>query len=166
MRGISKSSGQPNYPYYQENGIPEIQDLNVLPKFRRQGIATQLLDEAESRIAQRADIVGIGFSLYADYGAAQRLYFLRGYIPDGYVESPTKVLILNPVQLFDLMTTWYCTSSSNSSLYPRSLVSSSDIASVFLASVISVVGSTSGLFFTHKVRKFGSCAKFSSGKSS
>ena len=33
--------------------------------------------------AQRSDHAGIGFGLYADYGAAQRLYIKRGYIPDG-----------------------------------------------------------------------------------
>ena len=26
---------------------------------------------------------GIAFGLYADYGAAQRLYIKRGYVPDG-----------------------------------------------------------------------------------
>ncbi len=81
--GHLKIIWEPNYPYYKENSIPEIQDLNVLHQYRRQGIATQLLDEAESRIAQRSNIVGIGFGLYADYGAAQRLYIQRGYIPDG-----------------------------------------------------------------------------------
>ena len=32
----------------------------------------------------RSDTVGIGFGLYADYGPAQRLYGLRGYVPDGH----------------------------------------------------------------------------------
>ena len=71
------------YAGFRERGIPEIQDLNVTGARRRQGVATRLLDEAEARIAKRSRHAGIGFALYADYGAAQRLYILRGYVPDG-----------------------------------------------------------------------------------
>lgn len=74
---------QPHYPIFREQNIPEIQDLNVRADARRQGIATQLLDEAEKRIQERSSQAGIGFGLYADYGSAQRLYIKRGYIPDG-----------------------------------------------------------------------------------
>ena len=71
------------YPGFRDRGIPETQDLNVRPDFRRRGIGSALLDEAERRIAERSDFAGIGFGLYADYGAAQRLYVKRGYVPDG-----------------------------------------------------------------------------------
>jgi GNAT superfamily N-acetyltransferase len=74
---------QSDYPPFRDGNIPEIQDFNVLPPFRRQGIGTQLMETAERMIAQRAAIAGIGVGMYADYGAAQRLYVLRGYIPDG-----------------------------------------------------------------------------------
>gem|GEM_PF-183547 len=74
---------QPDYPSFRENGIPEIQDLNVLPGFRRRGIGSALLDAAERLVASRSPVVGIGVGLYADYGAAQRLYVRRGYLPDG-----------------------------------------------------------------------------------
>jgi ribosomal protein S18 acetylase RimI-like enzyme len=70
-------------PYFRENGIPEIQDLIVVPAHRRRGIATHLLDEAETIIRGRTGVAGICFGLYADYGPAQRLYVLRGYVPDG-----------------------------------------------------------------------------------
>lgn len=73
---------RPDYPPFRESGIPEIQDLNVLPAFRRRGIATRLLDAAEALVAARSAVVGIGVGLYADYGPAQRLYALRGYVPD------------------------------------------------------------------------------------
>ena len=56
--------------------------LNVLEQFRRKGIATQLMDRAEAEIAKRSDIAGIGVGLYSDYGPAQRMYILRGYVPD------------------------------------------------------------------------------------
>ena len=46
-------------------------------------VGSALLDEAERLIAERSALVGIGFGLYADYGAAQRLYVKRGYVPDG-----------------------------------------------------------------------------------
>lgn len=71
------------YPPFRERGIPEIKDLNVLPEYRRRRIATTLMDEAEALIAKRSPIAGIGVGLYADYGAAQRLYVKRGYMPDG-----------------------------------------------------------------------------------
>jgi GNAT superfamily N-acetyltransferase len=72
-----------DYPPFREAGIPEIQDLNVLPPFRRRGIGSCLLDTAEALIATRSEVAGIGFGLSGDYGAAQRLYVRRGYVPDG-----------------------------------------------------------------------------------
>lgn len=72
-----------NYPSFAEKGIPEINDLRVLPDFRRQGIATALVEEAEKQIFKKSPVAGIGFGLYADYGPAQRMYILRGYVPDG-----------------------------------------------------------------------------------
>ncbi|HZD40607.1 MAG TPA: GNAT family N-acetyltransferase [Terriglobales bacterium] len=81
--GYGTIAWEPNYPPFRESGIPEIQDLNVLPRFRRRGVATAIMDEAESRIASRSPVAGIGVGLYADYGPAQRMYVLRGYVPDG-----------------------------------------------------------------------------------
>lgn len=71
------------YPPFRSEGVPEIKDLNVLPKFRRKGIATRLMDEAEGLAAKRSSIVGVGVGMTADYGAAQRMYVQRGYVPDG-----------------------------------------------------------------------------------
>lgn len=73
----------PTYPGFVDMKIPEIQDLNVLPAFRRQGIATRLLDRAEAEIASGSDVIGIGVGLHRGYNDAQRLYGKRGYIPDG-----------------------------------------------------------------------------------
>lgn len=78
---------QSQYAPFQEQHIPEIIDLNVLPTFRKLGIGSLLLDVAEEEAATAVEIVGIGVGLYAGedggYGVAQRLYVRRGYIPDG-----------------------------------------------------------------------------------
>jgi GNAT superfamily N-acetyltransferase len=73
----------PSYPSFLAAGIPEIQDFNVLPHFRRRGIGTHLMDEAEWKVSERSDVAGIGVGMSPDYEAAQRLYILRGYVPDG-----------------------------------------------------------------------------------
>ena len=71
------------YEPFKAANVPEIVDFNVLPDYRRQGIGTKLMDEAERRIKIVSPSAGIGFGLYKDYGAAQILYIKRGYIPDG-----------------------------------------------------------------------------------
>jgi GNAT superfamily N-acetyltransferase len=73
----------PLYSGIAGKGVPEIQDLNVLPMYRRQGIATRLIDRAEQSAAARATAVAVGVGLHPGYNAAQRLYAQRGYIPDG-----------------------------------------------------------------------------------
>ena len=73
----------PTYSAFVEEQIPEIQDLNVLPGFRRKGLATRLLDRAEEEISLRSSVAGIGVGLHPGYNQAQRLYVRRGYIPDG-----------------------------------------------------------------------------------
>lgn len=64
-------------------GYPEIVDFGVLEKYRRKGIGTALMDEAEKIAATYADVVYLGVGLYSGYGSAQRMYVKRGYIPDG-----------------------------------------------------------------------------------
>jgi len=72
-----------DYAAFREAGVPEINDLNVLVKYRRQGVASRLMDEAERIIAERSSVAGIGVGLFSDYGNAQILYVKRGYVPDG-----------------------------------------------------------------------------------
>lgn len=70
-------------PFEQMN-VPEIQDLVVAESRRGQGIGAALVAECETRAANLGHReMGIGFGLYADYGAAQRLYVRLGYVPDG-----------------------------------------------------------------------------------
>lgn len=73
----------PGYGPFRDAGIPEINDFNVLPELRRQGVGSRLMDEAERIISERSVYSGIGVGMGADYGPAQRMYVLRGYVPDG-----------------------------------------------------------------------------------
>jgi GNAT superfamily N-acetyltransferase len=82
LHGYLKIVWQPMYAPFREQNIPEIQDLNVVPNSRRKGVASRLMDRAEQIIAERSPIAGIGFGLHPGYAAAQRMYVLRGYVPD------------------------------------------------------------------------------------
>lgn len=76
---------EPKYRLYQALDIPEIQDLNVLAEYRERGIGGALLDAFENIARdQGVEKMGISVGLTKEYGAAQRLYIKRGYIPDGY----------------------------------------------------------------------------------
>lgn len=72
-----------NDPLLRSANIPLIHDLLVFPAFRRRGIASRLIDEAEALIATRASKAGITVGLFDAYGPAQRLYARKGYVPDG-----------------------------------------------------------------------------------
>ena len=74
---------KPTYPFFAARQIPEIQDLNVLPPFRCKGLGTTLLAQAETEISARSDIAGLSVGLHPGYNDAQKLYWKRGYIPDG-----------------------------------------------------------------------------------
>ncbi|MCM1329016.1 MAG: bifunctional histidine phosphatase family protein/GNAT family N-acetyltransferase [Ruminococcus sp.] len=76
------------YPYCMwgalgGRGYSEIVDIAVLEKFRRKGVGTALMDIAEKIAGEYSDTVYLGVGLHSGYGAAQRLYIKRGYVPDG-----------------------------------------------------------------------------------
>jgi GNAT superfamily N-acetyltransferase len=105
--GYAQLIWSPVYAPFRRLDIPEIQDLNVVPKFRRRGFGAALVDHCETvaRSAGKTDI-GISVGLYPRYGAAQRLYVRKGYIPDGagvsYDEVPVTAGEMRPVD--DLLT--------------------------------------------------------------
>lgn len=75
----------PRYSLYKKLNIPEIQDLNVVPESRRNGIATGLIEYCEELSRQAGkDSIGISVGLTKNYGPAQILYIRMGYVPDGY----------------------------------------------------------------------------------
>lgn len=99
---------QSDYPYFKEHLIPEIQDFNVLIKYRRRGIGTLLMDKAEEKIRERSEVSGLGVGIFSDYGVAQSLYVNRGYVPDGkgifkngeYLQYGQQVVIDDDLNLF------------------------------------------------------------------
>lgn len=99
---------KPDYPYFIERHIPEIQDFNVLIKYRRRGIGTLLMDKSEEIIRERSKVAGLGVGLFSDYGAAQSLYVNRGYVPDGkgiykygeYLQHGQQVVVDDDLNLF------------------------------------------------------------------
>ena len=98
-----------SYPLFAQEGIPEISDLNVLPRFRRQGVGSLLMSKAEGLIAVRSTAVGIGVGLHEDYGAAQRLYVRRGYVPDGHgiTTRHSRVTVGESVVADDDLVLWF-----------------------------------------------------------
>ena len=84
-----------------ERGIPEIKDLVVFKKYQSQGIGNQLLACIEKEAALLTDEICLSVGLHKGYGAAQRLYIKRGYIPDGtgiwsgHTQAPPYAMIEN-----------------------------------------------------------------------
>lgn len=68
---------------FKGRGYPEIVDFSVLQKYQRRGVGACLMDVAEQIAARHADTVCLGVGLSREYGAAQRMYVKRGYVPDG-----------------------------------------------------------------------------------
>ncbi len=64
-------------------GYPEIVDLTVFFHVHNKGIGNKLLDVAEREAAKTSDAVYLAVGVHSGYGAAQRIYVKRGYIPDG-----------------------------------------------------------------------------------
>lgn len=87
IAGYTTLVWESNYKFFKDNCIPEIMDLNVIPKFRKRGIGKILLKIAENKAIERSNVIGLGVGLYGGedggYSAAQRLYIKSGYIPTG-----------------------------------------------------------------------------------
>jgi ribosomal protein S18 acetylase RimI-like enzyme len=103
--GYIQLNWKPVYPLFRKMGMPEIQDLNVAPDFRRRGIASKLIDYCEDVArAQQKTEMGISVGLHVSYGPAQRLYVKQGYLPDGagaiYDEEPIRFGEMKPVDDF------------------------------------------------------------------
>lgn len=83
--GYAVVNWKPSYFLFQRLGIPELQDLNVLPEARRNGLGQAIVAYCEHVARQRGGAeMGLGVGLNQHYGAAQRLYMRMGYLPDGH----------------------------------------------------------------------------------
>ncbi len=83
--GFGVLNFEPKYTLYNKLDIPEIQDLNVVPEAREQGVGTALIEAFETIARDQGNLqIGISVGLTKGYGAAQRLYMRLGYLPDGY----------------------------------------------------------------------------------
>ena len=58
-------------------------DFCVFFDKHNRGIGNKLLDVVEQEASKISDRVYLGVGLHSGYGAAQRIYVKRGYIPDG-----------------------------------------------------------------------------------
>lgn len=95
LAGYVQLNHAPLYAPFRRMGLPEVQDLNVLPDFRRRGIGAALVLHCEARAREAGKTaVAISVGLDASYGAAQRLYVRMGYVPDGagiaYDDAPVR----------------------------------------------------------------------------
>lgn len=82
--GIVTIRWESNYAGFRDRGVPLIHQITVAGPSRRLGVATMLMDVAEELARGRGvKTIGITVGLFDEYGPAQRLYALRGYVPDG-----------------------------------------------------------------------------------
>lgn len=84
IAGYVQLNARPLYAGFRRFDIPEIQDLNVHPDYRRRGIGARLVTYCEdlARSEGKTDM-GISVGLHTSFGSAQRLYVRMGYLPDG-----------------------------------------------------------------------------------
>jgi GNAT superfamily N-acetyltransferase len=84
IMGVVTILWESNYAGFRDRGIPLVHQILVAGPFQRQGVATLLMDAAEDLARARGiATLGITVGLTDDYGPAQRLYAVRGYVPDG-----------------------------------------------------------------------------------
>lgn len=105
--GYVQLNHAPVYAPFRRLGISEIQDLNVVPAARRQGLGRALVAACEDILRSAGhDSAGISVGLLPSFGAAQRLYAAMGYRPDGaglcYDDEPVRIGAMLPVD--DLLT--------------------------------------------------------------
>ncbi len=117
--GYVQLNWMPLYPTFRRLDIPEVQDLNVVPEARGQGIGGRLVDVCEEivRKAGRSEI-GISVGLCQRYGAAQRLYVKKEYVPDGAGVCYGDV----PLRAGELWSTLWCRPTGADNLLTLKLV--------------------------------------------
>jgi len=100
--GYGQLIWSPIYAPFRKFSIPEIQDLSVIPEVRNIGIGSAIIDFLEEEAQKRSYLeIGIGVGVISRFGAAQRLYVRKGYIPDGmgvcYDDEPVDLYTMKPI---------------------------------------------------------------------
>lgn len=67
----------------KNQGLPSAVDLKVFEKYRCKGIGNELMQAAENIAKEHTTKIYLDVCVNSEYGAAQRLYAGRGYLPDG-----------------------------------------------------------------------------------
>jgi GNAT superfamily N-acetyltransferase len=83
VAGICTLILNPDEGPFGKQGIPEIADLCVFFDKHKKGIGGKILDVVEAEAAKISKKVYLAVGVHSGYGAAQRIYVKRGYIPDG-----------------------------------------------------------------------------------
>ncbi len=99
----------PEYEGFRASGTPEISDLRVSERCRRQGVATALiLHFGRAAMSASCRTIGIGVGLSEGYGAAQRLYAKLGFMPDGrgITQDNVRVFPGDTVRADDSLVLW------------------------------------------------------------
>lgn len=68
---------------FGKRSIPEIVDFGIFFDKHNRGLGTKVLDVVEREAAKISKQVYLAVGIHSGYGAAQRMYIKRGYIPDG-----------------------------------------------------------------------------------
>jgi GNAT superfamily N-acetyltransferase len=89
LAGILTIRWHSRNPVLRAQNIPLIQNIEIKHDRRGKGLGNELMEHAERFASARTDKIAICVSISAAFGAAQRLYVKRGYIPDG--QGVTKV---------------------------------------------------------------------------
>ncbi len=81
-------AGTPDEPIASRlDGCPDVEDLLVLPDYRRRGIGSELMAVAES-LARGRGYHRIGLGVATQNHVARALYDGRGYVDSGFGEYP------------------------------------------------------------------------------
>lgn len=82
------------FPLFVKENIPEIVDLIVSEQHRRQGVASNILDEIEIRLINKK-IKKAGLAVSPDNKGAQTLYKKRGYYKIQNNQNSNLMLVKN-----------------------------------------------------------------------
>lgn len=82
------------FPKFNAENIPEIVDLIISENYRRQGVASAILDEIEQRLINHSH-TKVGLTVHIDNTNAYALYKKKGYAVIDKVKNTNLILLKN-----------------------------------------------------------------------